>query len=64
MKIIKFFIFFFIIVIIIGAIIIYSLSKTYSIEKIIHEIELQNNITFELKKNPKLTRGGLMVVFL
>ena len=53
MKIIKFFIFFFIIVIIIGAIIIYSLSKTYNIENIIHEIELQNNITFELKDNPK-----------
>ena len=53
MKIIKFFIFFFIILFIIGAIIFYSLSKTYNIEKIIHEIELQNNITFELKDNPK-----------
>ena len=53
MKIIKFFIFFFIILFIIGAIIFYSLSKTYNIEKIIHEIELQNNITFELKNNPK-----------
>ena len=53
MKIIKFFIFFFIILFIIGAIIVYSLSKTYNIEKIIHEIELQNNITFELKDNPK-----------
>ena len=53
MKIIKFFIFFFIILFIIGAIIFYSLSKTYNIGKIIHEIELQNNITFELKDNPK-----------
>ncbi len=53
MKIIKFFIFFFIILFIIGAIIFYSLSKTYNIEKIIYEIELQNNITFELKGNPK-----------
>ena len=53
MKIIKFLIFFFIILFIIGAIIFYSLSKTYNIGKIIHEIELQNNITFELKDNPK-----------
>ena len=53
MKIIKFFIFFFIILFIIGAIIFYSLSKTYNIGKIIHEIELQNNITFELNDNPK-----------
>ncbi len=53
MKIIKFSIFFLIIVFIIGAIIFYSLSKTHNIKKIIHEIELQNNITFELKDNPK-----------